>query len=174
MPEHSGGALSVCFPKFASIQYFPLFGFSKSWLSAGPCCCSFPIWTTFGFCLPSQLLCVLSPNPFFSLFTSRLYHTRYHHPSSCVLLIPDPADKLLQTSPCSFTTASARGGDASPASSSLWESSSLGLPCTGHEQCRCSCTSVAPGFCQRSSLLSCPAARAQVGTHVKWDGGTKT
>lgn len=93
VPGHSGGALSVCFPKFSSIQCFPLFGFSKFWLSAVPCCYSFPIWATFVFCLLSQLQCVLSPNPWFSLFISRLYHTQSYHPSSCILLIPDPAHR---------------------------------------------------------------------------------
>lgn len=132
VPGHSGGALSVCFPKLSSIQYFPLFGFSKSWLSVVPCCCSFPIWTTFVFCLLSQLQCVLSPKPFFSLFISRLYHTRQYHLSSCILLIPDPAYRQTTSDQPSFTTVSACGGDASPASCSSWESSSLGLPCIGN------------------------------------------
>lgn len=71
----AGPGHSTELPKLPNIPNFPLFGFSQPRLSPSPCCGSFPIWTTFVFCLLSQLQCVLLPKPFFSLFIPRSYHT---------------------------------------------------------------------------------------------------
>lgn len=149
VPGH-GGALRVCFPKFSSILNFPLF-FSKSWLNVVPCCCSFPIWTTFVFCLLSQLQSVLPPKPLFSLFIPRSYHTRQHHLSSYILLIPDTAYRQTTSDPyiqfhhglCCWT-----GCFLSKLffMGALWPMFTL-HSCIGIKYRQCSSTSAAPGFC---------------------------